>query len=59
MIDCIEPFDKQFAVHLSLATETAIGRNKSRDLFRPVSVAIGKKPMNIELLVKRLYLSIA
>ena len=36
----IEPFDLQFNHHLFLQAATAIGRNKSCDLFKPITVVI-------------------
>jgi len=39
----IEPCDLQFDLHLFLQTATAIGKTKSRDLFRPIAVAACKK----------------
>ena len=35
-----DPFDTQFDHNLVLQTAAAIGRNKSRDLFQPITVEV-------------------
>ena len=39
----IDPFNPQFYCNLFSLTRTAIGRNKSRDLFQPIVVVASEK----------------
>ena len=51
-INPIDPFDIQFDRHLFPLTATAIGRNKSRDLFYSTTVLVSKNKSRLNCMSK-------